>query len=897
MAATGGGATVAVDWDTAHVQISQPSEVLVRGTRVVKFFLFVNGNCLGSFSYATCKALSNSLAALGLTKELPKFPSKKALLADGRKQTGAVERLREWLEAAVRGQSPKAVGAVTSFVNGLAPVANSPTSVFQEGQVEEGHAPAPPARFARRSNSLHDISTPDTTGTKPRGRLRRFSSTLSSMKKGKRGAEGTESEDPVFSRPPRVEGGSAVGRSQSAEVGETRGGPSERNKSAMPPLQEVEIPSDELVLVKVDGDSLCANYTSVPSVWPWVARLYAASVTKVDLSHGEFRDLSALTGLVCLESLIADSNAIADSDLAHLPGIPGLKTLSLNQNRVQSLLAFVGFANVKYPRLAFVSLLGNPCCPSEVSGGTAEEYSEYRQQLVLSLTQLGWIDSASTALDRTDPHGQMSCHGLHAVTIPSWVNAARDTALGLDFSSGHLADISSLCAFTQLQTLVLDHNNLRSIAALPRLPTLRALSLNDNELDDLHATLVSIQKACDQVTFLSLLGNPCYPCELSSATHHAQRVYERHRAMVVMALPQLQFLDFRATDTEVPLTPEWLCFNTDSASASKILMGGGEGQYLVTELEGQYMLIVRWSGRISSFNIATDEAGLEYKLSGETFLSLESLVAQIHTVRLEAATGERIQLSTPVLRVAHSAANGQGNASSSPTYPDADRRLSDSIAAARHGDSVPWDSPSPPVEGVPVQLGQPLTASPASVSPQRRSVAMITASELPERFEWTVMDEQYPAQFDALQGALFGPSLDWWYEYYEEKKFKNVVCSGWKTKQRELNYTIPKSGLNPQVVIQERQKIVRDSAALFSVEVISQTPGVPYGTSFATHVQYVLQPTSNGATYFRVTAEVHWLKSCMLKSTINKKIESNLHKSFAHIKKYVDRTIGPESAA
>lgn len=100
-----------------------------------------------------------------------------------------------------------------------------------------------------------------------------------------------------------------------------------------------------------------------------------------------------------------------------------------------------------------------------------------------------------------------------------------------------------------------------------------------------------------------------------------------------MALPQLQFLDFRATDTEVPLTPEWLCLNTDSASASKILMGGGEGQYLVTELEGQYMLIVRWSGCISSFNIATDDAGLEYKLSGETFLSLESLVAQIHTVR------------------------------------------------------------------------------------------------------------------------------------------------------------------------------------------------------------------------------------------------------------------------
>lgn len=287
----------------------------------------------------------------------------------------------------------------------------------------------------------------------------------------------------------------------------------------------------------------------------------------MDISHGQFRDLSALSGLVCLESLVADSNMISDADLPNLPGIPGLKTLSLNHNAIQSLLAFIGFVNVKYPALVFVSLLGNMCCPSEVSGGSEEQYSAYRLQLVLSLNQvrnsprmlssaraasrrfirlppptracrdplcmqLGWIDSASTALDRTDSHGQMSCHGLHAVTIPSWVNAAKHTALGLDFSSGCLVDISSLCSFLYLQTLVLDHNQLKSIRLLPALPTLRALSLNDNELEELHSTLISIQKKCGNITFLSLLGNPCYPCELSSTSYLTQRAYEKHRAMV-----------------------------------------------------------------------------------------------------------------------------------------------------------------------------------------------------------------------------------------------------------------------------------------------------------------------------------------------------------------------------
>jgi hypothetical protein len=287
--------------------------------------------------------------------------------------------------------------------------------------------------------------------------------------------------------------------------------------------------------------------------------------------------------------------------------------------------------------------------------------------------QLGWIDSASTALDRTDSHGQMSCHGLHAVTIPSWVNAAKHTALGLDFSSGCLVDISSLCSFLYLQTLVLDHNQLKSIRLLPALPTLRALSLNDNELEELHSTLISIQKKCGNITFLSLLGNPCYPCELSSTSYLTQRAYEKHRAMVrlpatmrgyiyhhderalpcslntsvgssnsrvsvrgrlqvVMALPQLQYLDFRATDTEIPLVPEWLRLDTLASDGSKSVLIGSSGQFLVTELGGSYMLLVNCKGTVARYNIASDERGLGFRFGGQAFRSLESLIEHVHKV-------------------------------------------------------------------------------------------------------------------------------------------------------------------------------------------------------------------------------------------------------------------------
>jgi hypothetical protein len=42
-----------------------------------------------------------------------------------------------------------------------------------------------------------------------------------------------------------------------------------------------EVPSEELALVTVVGDQLCAVQCTVEAVWPWVGRLYAAAVTKV----------------------------------------------------------------------------------------------------------------------------------------------------------------------------------------------------------------------------------------------------------------------------------------------------------------------------------------------------------------------------------------------------------------------------------------------------------------------------------------------------------------------------------------------------------------------------------------------------------------------------------------
>ena len=93
--------------------------------------------------------------------------------------------------------------------------------------------------------------------------------------------------------------------------------------------------------------------------------------TCLSLLAGRLQDLSALWACTSLVSLVADQNELASID--SLPELPLLETLSLNKNNVEDLDRLIATAVKKFPALAHVSLLGNPCCPSELSGGTPEQ--------------------------------------------------------------------------------------------------------------------------------------------------------------------------------------------------------------------------------------------------------------------------------------------------------------------------------------------------------------------------------------------------------------------------------------------------------------------------------------------------------------------------------------------
>eukprot|EP00038_Savillea_parva_P026366 m.53547 g.53547 ORF g.53547 m.53547 type:complete len:1217 (+) comp7465_c0_seq1:63-3713(+) len=120
-----------------------------------------------------------------------------------------------------------------------------------------------------------------------------------------------------------------------------------------------------------------------------------ASASEVDISEGCLNDLSGLESFRSLESLVADSNELTTLDT--LPPLPKLTTLSLNKNKITDAHELARDLAAKCPRLAHVSLLGNPCCPSEIFGGTAEKYAEYRHVLLKKLPGLRSIDFAQVA--------------------------------------------------------------------------------------------------------------------------------------------------------------------------------------------------------------------------------------------------------------------------------------------------------------------------------------------------------------------------------------------------------------------------------------------------------------------------------------------------------------------
>jgi hypothetical protein len=110
----------------------------------------------------------------------------------------------------------------------------------------------------------------------------------------------------------------------------------------------------------------------------------------------------------------------------------------------------------------------------------------------------------------------------------------------LDVSFNELESLEFVNGFGALESLVADSNAVGAQQRWSPKATLTTFSVNNNKIDDLEVFLGCVRDAFPNLTFLSLLKNPCCP---NYFVGKDQQDYSRYRLFVVSMLPQLGFLD------------------------------------------------------------------------------------------------------------------------------------------------------------------------------------------------------------------------------------------------------------------------------------------------------------------------------------------------------------------
>jgi hypothetical protein len=126
---------------------------------------------------------------------------------------------------------------------------------------------------------------------------------------------------------------------------------------------------------------------------PRFVRQYAHVARRVDLSYNSLTSLDGIGEFKELKELILDNNRLRDG--FRLPLLPRLQTLSLNKNMINDLEVLIDGILKNCPNITFLSLLGNICCPNELSclDKDEEDYQRYRYFLIHKLPRLKFLDS------------------------------------------------------------------------------------------------------------------------------------------------------------------------------------------------------------------------------------------------------------------------------------------------------------------------------------------------------------------------------------------------------------------------------------------------------------------------------------------------------------------------
>lgn len=125
-----------------------------------------------------------------------------------------------------------------------------------------------------------------------------------------------------------------------------------------------------------------------------------SSTYYLDISHNLFKDAQFLKRFNNLNCLNANYNEFVS--LASFPAFRALDTLTLISNDIMDLNDVIMNVTMKFPNLAHLSLIHNPCCPYLKPEFTDAVVDRYRLKLISRIPRLITIDgSPITEEERT----------------------------------------------------------------------------------------------------------------------------------------------------------------------------------------------------------------------------------------------------------------------------------------------------------------------------------------------------------------------------------------------------------------------------------------------------------------------------------------------------------------
>lgn len=117
----------------------------------------------------------------------------------------------------------------------------------------------------------------------------------------------------------------------------------------------------------------------------------------------------------------------------------------------------------------------------------------------------------------------------------------------LDLSHNNLSDFKFLRDTDNLNTLILDDNNLTSHAKFPVIGSLHILWVNHNKITNLSAFIETVAMYFPNLKYFSMMNNEAAPSYFNGGTYHQ---YKDYRCYVISHLPSLVMLDDHAITAE-----------------------------------------------------------------------------------------------------------------------------------------------------------------------------------------------------------------------------------------------------------------------------------------------------------------------------------------------------------